>query len=184
LNNFFCFILFGQSWFHGLVLAFLHAEKTQKIMKKIRFVISVLLLLSIGMSSYAQKYVYKHKKGWSPKAKNAVIGAGAGAVIGALVDKNNHGVGALIGGAVGGGAGYLYGRHRSREIAEDRAKASTVTYKGYRTSRDYVAKDPSHSYDSYYLSSQTANAAYNDPNAIYAQNYYHNRAYGFQRRSW
>jgi hypothetical protein len=44
------------------------------------------------------------KKGWSAKAKGAVIGAGAGAVTGALLDKNK-GAGALIGGAIGGAAG-------------------------------------------------------------------------------
>jgi hypothetical protein len=44
------------------------------------------------------------KKGWSAKAKGAVIGAGAGAVTGALVDKKK-GRGALIGGLLGAGAG-------------------------------------------------------------------------------
>src|ERR1700751_2115083 len=40
------------------------------------------------------------KKKWSAKAKGAVIGAGVGAITGALVDKN-HGAGALIGGVAG-----------------------------------------------------------------------------------
>jgi len=46
------------------------------------------------------------KKGWSNKAKGAVIGAGVGAVTGAIVDKKNHAAGAVIGGAAGAGAGY------------------------------------------------------------------------------
>lgn len=45
------------------------------------------------------------KKGWSAKAKGAVIGAGVGAAAGAIINKRNRGVGALIGGLLGGGAG-------------------------------------------------------------------------------
>jgi uncharacterized protein YcfJ len=44
------------------------------------------------------------KKGWSRAAKGAVIGAGVGAVTGALVDKK-HGEGAIIGGLAGAGLG-------------------------------------------------------------------------------
>ena len=45
------------------------------------------------------------KKGWSAKAKGAVIGAGTGAVAGAVINKRNRAVGALIGGVLGAGAG-------------------------------------------------------------------------------
>lgn len=44
------------------------------------------------------------KKGWSGAAKGAVIGAGVGAVTGALVSKK-HGEGAIIGGLAGAGVG-------------------------------------------------------------------------------
>ena len=44
------------------------------------------------------------KKGWSSAAKGAVIGAGTGAVAGALIDKN-HGEGAIVGGLLGAGLG-------------------------------------------------------------------------------
>jgi hypothetical protein len=44
-----------------------------------------------------------HKK-WSGAAKGAVIGAGVGAITGALVDKK-HGEGAIIGGLAGAGLG-------------------------------------------------------------------------------
>ena len=57
--------------------------------------------------------VVKHKKGWSYRKKYAVIGAGAGAVTGALVSKN-HAAGAVVGGVVGGAGGYLLGRHKDR----------------------------------------------------------------------
>jgi len=45
------------------------------------------------------------KKGWSAKAKGAVIGAGTGAIAGAVINKRNRPVGALIGGVLGAGAG-------------------------------------------------------------------------------
>ena len=44
------------------------------------------------------------KKGWSGAAKGAVIGAGAGAVTGALISKKK-GQGAIIGGLAGAGLG-------------------------------------------------------------------------------
>lgn len=54
------------------------------------------------------------KKGWSSAAKGTLIGAGAGAVAGALIDKN-HGQGAIIGGLLGGGTGYVVGRAKDRK---------------------------------------------------------------------
>ncbi len=46
----------------------------------------------------------KKKKGWSGAAKGAVIGAGVGALSGALID-NKKGRGAIIGGVAGAGIG-------------------------------------------------------------------------------
>lgn len=54
------------------------------------------------------------KKGWSQAAKGAVIGAGAGALGGVLIDKKD-GRGAIIGGVVGAGTGYLIGRSQDRK---------------------------------------------------------------------
>lgn len=54
------------------------------------------------------------KKGWSDAAKGSVIGGAAGAVGGALIDKNK-GRGAIIGGLVGAGGGYLIGRGEDRK---------------------------------------------------------------------
>ncbi len=53
------------------------------------------------------------KKGWSKAAKGTAIGAGSGAVVGALVSKKK-GKGAVIGGVVGAGAGYLIGRDQDK----------------------------------------------------------------------
>lgn len=54
------------------------------------------------------------KKGWSAAAKGTVIGAGAGALGGVLLDKKD-GRGAIIGGLVGAGTGYLIGRDQDRK---------------------------------------------------------------------
>nr|WP_068892556.1 YMGG-like glycine zipper-containing protein [Pedobacter panaciterrae] len=66
-------------------------------------------------SSGNQNYVAPaKKKGWSEAAKGTAIGAGAGALGGALIDKKK-GRGAIIGGVVGAGAGYLIGRDKDRK---------------------------------------------------------------------
>jgi len=61
----------------------------------------------------------KKKKGWSNTAKGAVIGAGAGAVAGAVIDHNNRGAGAVIGGlagaAVGAGTGAVIDHKKKQQ---------------------------------------------------------------------
>ncbi|MEP6677564.1 MAG: YMGG-like glycine zipper-containing protein [Ferruginibacter sp.] len=54
------------------------------------------------------------KKGWSKAAKGTAIGAGAGALTGVLVSKNK-GKGAIIGGLLGAGAGYVIGRSKDKK---------------------------------------------------------------------
>ena len=64
-------------------------------------------------TNYVQQ-TQPQKKGWSSAAKGAVIGAGAGAVTGILVDKKNA-RGAVIGGVVGAGTGYVIGRAKDKK---------------------------------------------------------------------
>ena len=45
------------------------------------------------------------RKTWSAKAKGSIIGAGAGAVAGAILNGRNRAAGAVIGGILGAGAG-------------------------------------------------------------------------------
>jgi len=54
------------------------------------------------------------KKGWSNKAKGAVIGGVGGAVVGAAVSKKK-GKGALIGGVVGAAGGYIIGNEKDKK---------------------------------------------------------------------
>jgi hypothetical protein len=55
------------------------------------------------------------KKGWSKSAKYAVIGTTGGAVMGALINKKNPVKGAIIGGVVLGGGGYVFGRSQDKK---------------------------------------------------------------------
>jgi uncharacterized protein YcfJ len=56
------------------------------------------------------------RNGMRRSTKNALIGAGVGAVTGAVVAKDGKRVkGAVIGGAVGAGAGYIWGRHQEKK---------------------------------------------------------------------
>lgn len=142
-------------------------------MNTIKYLLFMILIAGISLNGYSQRR-------WSPKAKNAVIGAGAGAVIGALVSKNNRASGALIGGAIGGGAGYLYGRHRVHERQE--ALAARRSYRSYGASRTGEAYRQV-SEPAMMMSSQT-NAAYGNAQDMEAYNYFQNAAYGYQRRSW
>lgn len=50
------------------------------------------------------------KKGWSKAAKGATIGGGAGAILGAVINKKNRTAGAILGGVIGAGGGYVIGR--------------------------------------------------------------------------
>ncbi len=56
------------------------------------------------------------KKGWSNAAKGAVIGAGAGAVGGAIISKKK-GLGAVVGGVVGAAGGYIIGKNIDKKNA-------------------------------------------------------------------
>ena len=64
----------------------------------------------VSESQNAAKTTTTKKKGWSKAAKGTAIGAGAGAVLGAVINKKNRAVGAVIGGVIGGGGGYVIGR--------------------------------------------------------------------------
>lgn len=91
------------------------AQRLAKIKEERR----VLLLSERNEAAAARSYNNEaaapaKKKGWSQAAKGAVIGAGAGALGGVLIDKKD-GRGAIIGGVVGAGTGYLIGRDQDRK---------------------------------------------------------------------
>ena len=66
-----------------------------------------------SVSQYPAKTMAK--KGWSRKAKGAAIGGGSGAILGAVINKNNRLVGGAIGGALGAGIGYVIGNELDKK---------------------------------------------------------------------
>lgn len=58
------------------------------------------------------------KKGWSSAKKGAVIGAGAGAIGGAIISKKK-GLGAIVGGVVGATGGYIIGKDIDKRKANN-----------------------------------------------------------------
>lgn len=95
-------------------------------MKKMMYAITIMCGLTFAgsvmneVNAQVPGAYHGKKKGWSKKAKYSAIGAGAGAVTGVAVSKNNS-KGAVIGGAVGAGSGYLYGRHKDRKAGRKSA---------------------------------------------------------------
>ena len=47
--------------------------------------------------------------------KSTIIGGAGGAAIGAAVAKDNRAAGALLGGALGAGGGYLFGKNKNNQ---------------------------------------------------------------------
>ncbi|KUG06655.1 glycine zipper domain-containing protein [Solirubrum puertoriconensis] len=77
-------------------------------------VLSVALLG--GTTEMAQAQDSKPRKGWSKKGKGAAVGAGAGALTGAVIaGKGDRATGAIVGGAAGAVGGALIGRKKDKK---------------------------------------------------------------------
>ena len=63
-------------------------------------------------------------KGMSHAAKGVIVGAGTGAITGALINKEHRGTGAIIGALIAAGSGYVIGRVTDKKTGRvDRARA-------------------------------------------------------------
>ena len=95
-------------------------------MKKVSYIFSLVLVLSIALSSVLHAQETTEKKKWSPVAKGAVIGAGTGAAAGAIINKKNRVaggiVGGVVGGAVGAGVGKVVQNKQEKKAAEERQR--------------------------------------------------------------
>lgn len=97
--------------------AFAKQQEDERVAAKVREERRTLLLSERNDAAPAPRQYSEtqaKKKGWSSAAKGTVIGAGAGALGGVLLDKKD-GRGAIIGGVVGAGTGYLIGRDQDRK---------------------------------------------------------------------
>ncbi|MEO5591405.1 MAG: hypothetical protein ABIR15_20810 [Chitinophagaceae bacterium] len=64
------------------------------------------------------------KKGWSHTAKGAVVGAGAGAITGAIINHNDRAKGAVIGTLIGAGVGAGTGLIVDKSVKKKKKKAA------------------------------------------------------------
>lgn len=108
-------------------------------MKNLRVFLSFFLLAAFlggTFSAQAQRRV-------SPQAKGAIIGAGGGAILGAVINKRNRKVGGLIGGLAGAGAGYAVGKHidnrQKKRAASIAALERQEAYREAANRRAYLA---------------------------------------------
>ena len=111
-------------------------------MKKVQYILGLVLIAALLISTSAQA-----QKKWSPQAKGTVIGAGAGALGGALINKRNRAVGGVVGGVVGGAAGYAIGKHTdnkrkeaARVAAANRAEAARAAANREAANRAAIAR--------------------------------------------
>jgi len=70
--------------------------------------------VSMNSSTTNEAKVAK-KKGWSKSAKYAVIGGTGGAVLGAIINKKDPVRGAVVGGVILAGGGYIFGRSQDKK---------------------------------------------------------------------
>ncbi len=94
-------------------------------MKKIIFLLTLAFSLSVFSADLMAQTTVKRKVNRSHKGKSAAIGAGVGAVTGAVISKNKT-KGALIGAGAGAAGGYLYGRHRAKKHPKTVYKTKTT----------------------------------------------------------
>jgi hypothetical protein len=66
----------------------------------------------------------KKKKGWSHTAKGALVGAGAGAITGAIINHNDRVKGAAIGTVIGAGVGAGTGLIVDKSVKKKKKKAA------------------------------------------------------------
>lgn len=92
-------------------------------MKRFSWLLFLPLVLGVfpGYQAHAQdQSPPPPRRGWSPEAKDAVIGGAAGLLGGFLINGRNRKVGGLIGGLAGAGAGFALGKYtdNKRKAAE------------------------------------------------------------------
>ncbi|WP_230471110.1 YMGG-like glycine zipper-containing protein [Hymenobacter jejuensis] len=93
-------------------------------MKPFKLYLAMIVAMIMLSTNFA--HAQTTKKGWSNKGKGAAIGAGSGAVAGAVIaGKGDRGKGALIGGAAGAVGGAIIGRKKDK-------KKDPVRYSAYK----------------------------------------------------
>jgi phage tail tape-measure protein len=90
------------------------------------------VLVASSVSADAQYYsTTQTRPAWSHRATGAAVGAGSGAIIGAILNKQDPAAGAAIGTLIGAGAGYLIGQREDRVNPRPRYVQKRTVYDQY-----------------------------------------------------
>lgn len=100
-------------------------------MKKIICALGLASVITIGAISTADAQYYQEtiaRRVPSQRATGAAVGAGGGAVIGAILNRSNPAGGAVVGGLIGAGVGYLIGQNEDKMRPRPNVVYDTRTY--------------------------------------------------------
>lgn len=125
-------------------------------MKRIVGALTLAVIMMTGSIAADAQYSSKNvtRQVWSQRAKGAAIGAGSGAVIGALVNRNDRAAGAAIGTVVGAGLGYLVGQREDRLNPQPNYVQKRKVYNQYgqvvNKKKTYYYREPNVNYQQRY----------------------------------
>lgn len=103
-------------------------------MKRILGVLAVaaVMMTASVTKTNAQGYTeVQQRKAWSQRATGAVVGAGSGAILGAVINRNAPGQGAAIGAVLGAGLGYIVGNNEDKMNPRGNVVRTRTTYDEY-----------------------------------------------------
>lgn len=104
-------------------------------MKKIIGALSITAMIIMGSVTAADAQGYYQQtqtnRAWSQRATGAVVGAGSGAIIGAVLNRNNPAGGAAIGTLAGAAIGYMIGDREDRINPRPQYVQRTTMYDQY-----------------------------------------------------
>jgi outer membrane lipoprotein SlyB len=105
------------------------------IMKRILGVLAMaaVMMTATVTETKAQGYYteVQQRPAWSQRATGAVVGAGGGAVLGAVINRRDPGQGAAIGAVLGAGIGYLVGQNEDRMHPRGNVVRTKTVYNEY-----------------------------------------------------
>lgn len=128
----------------------------QRLRRKVTFALAT-MICAVFLASCTIMDPYTGQKEMSSASKGGLIGAGAGAAIGALADSSNRAKGALIGAGIGALAGTGVGYYMDRQAAALRKQLRSTGVKVTRQGNDITLIMPGNitfAVDSYKLNSQ------------------------------
>lgn len=140
-------------------------------------VAAVMMTASVTEASAQGYTVVQQRQAWSQRATGAVVGAGSGAILGAVINRNDPGQGAAIGAVIGAGLGYIVGNNEDRRNPRGNVVRTRTTYDDYgqvvdRSRQRVYRQNPRYGQRVYY----------NNNNGYYNNGYNRNYNAGYRYR--